>query len=154
MHLRRLNPDESDLLREVYSWDTDYPQWYQDIEKTERIPLEQFISEAPLRADIGIFDDELIALISILQRGQGVFEGHVWAKRGTCLELLVGATQGLIKSLREDLGMRIGYVWVAKFNLPIKKLCIMAGLRFDGAVVADGESHGRPIIWQRFVTAI
>jgi hypothetical protein len=149
--IRRLTERDHEYLIEAYSWDADYPQWYRDLEKVSHWPLEQFLKEAPDRADLGVFDDEkLVALISIIRRGVGVFEGHVWAKRGSKIQELAGATRWVIERLIEDLQMRFGYVWVAKRNLPIKQMCIMANLRFDGSTVIDGKSHGKPIEWQRF----
>lgn len=149
--IRRLNPNETDLLRQIYEWDKDFPRWYQDLEKVSHWPLEKFLEEAPDRADLGVFDDdEFKALISIIRRDVGVFEGHVWAKRGSKVEELADAVAWIIERLIEDLQMRLGYVWVAKKNHPIKKMCTMAALRFDGATITDGESHGKPIIWERY----
>ncbi len=150
--IRRLQTGTDEhLLREVYTWDKDFPQWYQDLEKVAGWPLEQFIKEAPDRADLGVFDgEEFVALVSIIRRDVGVFEGHIWAKRHSKVENLASAVSWVIERLIEDLQMRFGYVWIAKRNLPIKQMCIMAGLRFDGATLKDGESHGKPIEWQRF----
>lgn len=153
--IRRLNPESDEhLLREVYEWDKDFPRWYQDLEKVSHWPLEQFLKEAPDRADMGVFHgDEMVSLISIIRRDAGIFEGHVWAKRKTSVEQLASAVRWVVDRLVEDLQMRFGYVWIAKRNLPIKQMCIMAGLQPDGATVVDGESHGKPIEWQRFSTS-
>ncbi len=150
--IKRLNPQKDEhLLRQVYEWDKDYPQWFQDLEKVAGWPLEQFLKEAPDRADLGVFDDkEFTALITIIRRDVGVFEGHIWAKRHSKVDNLANAVSWVIERLIEDLKMKFGYVWIAKRNLPIKNLCIMAGLRPDGATVTDGESHGKPIEWERF----
>jgi len=152
--IRRLDPQTDEhLLREVYEWDKDYPRWFQDLEKVSHWPLEQFLAEAPDRADLGVFDDELVALISIIRRAPYVYEGHIWAKRGSRVESLASGVSWVIERLVEDLKMRLGYVWIAKRNLPIKQMCIMANLKFDGSTVIDGESHGKPIEWQRFSTS-
>ena len=150
--IRRLDPEQDrECLIEAYSWDKDYPRWYQDLEKVSHWPLEQFLKEAPDRADLGVFnEDRLVALISIIRRAPYVFEGHIWAQRRSQVDNLANAVAWTITRLKEDLQMRFGYVWIAKKNAPIKLMCIMAGLRFDGGVVVDGESHGKPIVWQRF----
>ncbi len=150
--IRRLDPEtDRECLVDAYSWDKEYPRWFQDLEKVSHWPLEQFLKEAPDRADLGVFhDDEMVALISIIRRDVGVFEGHVWAKRKSKVEELANAVSWIIERLVEDLKMRFGYVWIAKRNLPIKQMCIMAGLRFDGTTLTDGESHGKPIVWERF----
>ncbi len=153
--IRRLDPEKDrERLAEIYEWDRDYPRWFQDLEKVSHWPLEQFLKEAPDRADLGVFnEDEMVALVSIIRRDVGIFEGHIWAKRHSKVEHLANAVSWVIERLIEDLKMRFGYVWVAKRNLPIKQMCIMAGLRPDGATVTDGESHGKPIEWQRFSTS-
>jgi len=153
--IRRLNPkDDEHLLREIYDWDRELPRWYQDLEKVSHWPLEKFLKEAPDRADLGVFDDEeFVALVSIIRRDAGIFEGHIWAKRGSRVENLADAVSWIVERLIEDLQMRLGYVWIAKKNRPIKKLCTMANLRFDGSTLIDGESHGKPIEWQRFSTS-
>ncbi len=149
--IRRLNPKTDEhLLRQCYEWDKDYPKWYQDLEKVSHWPLELFLAEAPDRADLGVFDDdEFVALVSIIRRDVGIFEGHIWAKRGSRVENLAAAVSWIMERLIEDLQMRFGYVWIAKKNRPVKKMCTMAGLRPDGATQIDGESHGKPIIWER-----
>ncbi len=150
--IRRLDPEKDrECLIQCFEWDKDYPRWYRNLEKVSHWPLEQFLKEAPDRADLGVFNaDELVALISVIRRDVGIFEAHIWAKRGSCVENLAAAASWVIERLVEDLQMRFGYVWIAKRNLPIKQLCIMSGLRFDGTTVTDGESHGKPIEWQRF----
>src|SRR6185369_3465490 len=106
--IRRLDPEkDKECLIEAYSWDKDYPRWYQDLEKVSHWPLEQFLKEAPDRADLGVFSDEqLVALISIIRRAPYVFEGHIWAKRRSRVDDLAGAVAWTIDRLREDLKMR------------------------------------------------
>lgn len=149
--IRRLDPiKDRGCFVEAYSWDKDYPRWYQDLEKIAHLPLDKFIDQAPERADFGLFVPDLVGMISILRRAPQVFEGHVWAKRRTPIEPLGSFGAQLRESLQGDLDMKFGYVWIAQKNLPIKKLCAMIGLRPDGAIEIDGESHGRPIVWERY----
>jgi hypothetical protein len=150
MFIRRLNVDEDyELYKEVYEWEKDYPRWLQDAEKVARLGFDKFIEQTKDRADIGVFDPEFIAMISVLKRAPQIYEGHVWAKRGTDIEQLAWVVFNLRKSLEKELGMKACYVWIVEKNLPVKKLCMMAGLVPDGGVLIDGESHGKPIKWVR-----
>lgn len=150
MEIRRLNvADDLELFRQVYEWEKDYPRWLCDAEKVAKLDFDDFILEAKDRADIGVFDPDLTALISVLKRAPQIYEGHVWAKRGTDIESLAWVVFNLRESLEKQLGMKACYVWIVERNRPVKKLCMMAGLMPDGGRMMDGESHGRPIKWVR-----
>lgn len=150
IEIRRLDPEKDrNLYEEAFEWERNYPRWLRDAEKACSVPLPEFLEKADARADIGIFAPEFIGMVSIISRGVKVFEGHVWAKRCTNLGMLAEGVGSVVQSLIVDLEMRAGFVWVAKSNRPIRKLCGIIGLLPDGAEVVDGESHGKPIIWQR-----
>ena len=129
--IRRLNPKEDEhLLRLAYEWDRHLPRWYQDLERVAGWPLEQFLKEAPDRADLGVFDeDEFVALVSIIRRDVGIFEGHIWAKRGSRVENLASAVTWVVERLIEDLQMKFGYVWVAKKKPPYQENVYNGGVR-------------------------
>ena len=150
MKLRRLNHDDRELYETVFSWEKDYPRWLRDAEKFCGMPLDEFLA-VENRVDIGVFNPELTGMVSINYRGPKVFEGHIWAKRGTSVELLAWTVASIRDDLVRDLGMKAFFVWVVKKNRPIKKLCGMIGCEFDGVTMIDGESHGKPIEWQRLV---
>lgn len=150
MEIRRLNPEtDAALYEKAFTWERAYPRWLRDAEKACSIPLPEFIAKAITRADIGIFAPEFVGMVSIIPRGEGVYEGHIWAKRGTVVTDLAIGVGSVVRGLVTDFAMRCGYVWVAKRNTPIRNLCAIIGLLPDGAELIDGESHGRPIVWQR-----
>ena len=156
--IRRLDPDKDrTLYKEVFEWEQGYPRWLRDAEKSCGMSLEEFLLVGTLerRADVGVFTPELTGMVSVnFDRGSKVFEGHVWAKRGTSLETLADAILNVIHCCVKDLGLEGFFVWVVKRNNPIKKLCDMIGCVRDGETVFDGESHGKPIEWQRWVRLI
>jgi hypothetical protein len=150
MFIRRLNVDSDlALFREIYEWEKEYPRWLQDAEKVARLDFNDFISQAKDRADIGVFDPQFIAMISVIKRAPKIFEGHVWAKRGTNVESLAWVVFSLRGNLEKEFDMEAAFVWIVERNLPVKKLCMMAGLMPDGGRMTDGESHGKPITWVR-----
>ena len=150
MNIRRLNPKiDQALYAQAFEWEKNYPRWLRDAEKACSVPLPEFLERAVTRADIGIFAPDFCGMVSIIPRGEGVFEGHIWARRGSAVSVLAEAVDRIRQSLVRDVGMRAGFVWIVKNNRPIKKVCILAGLTPDGAEVVDGESHGKPIVWQR-----
>ena len=150
--LRRLDPTKDrEVYQQVFGWEADYPRWLRDAEKACGVGLDEWLGLGQLerRADIAVYDPELAAMFSIhFDRGPKIFEAHVWAKRRTSLATLVEAADQLISSATNHLGMRAFYVWIAKRNVPIKRLCDRIGCVADGTMI-DGESHGRPIEWQR-----
>jgi hypothetical protein len=76
MEIRRLNVSEDyELFHRIYEWEKDYPRWLRDAEKVARLEFEQFIEEAKDRADIGVFDPEFTALISVLKRAPRALKG-------------------------------------------------------------------------------
>lgn len=150
MNIRRLDPEtDSDLYAIAWGWERSYPRWLRDAEKTCGLPLPEFMAKAVTRADIGIFAPDFIGMVSVIPRGNRVFEGHIWAKRGAKIEGMAVAGGSICQGLARDLGMKAGYVWIVKRNIPIKRLCGIIGLLPDGAEIVDGESHGKSIVWQR-----
>lgn len=153
--IRRLDPEnDREIYEQVFAWEKDYPRWLRDAEKACGMSLDEFLVKGQLekRADVGIFAPELVGMISVnFDRGPKVFEAHIWAKRRTSLDLLAEAGLHVRDSLAKDLGMKAFFVWVVRRNNPIKKLCAMIGCVLDGASVIDGESHGKPIEWQRMI---
>lgn len=147
--MRRLDPEKDrELYEQVFSWEKAYPRWLRDAEKSCGMSLDEFL-KIENRVDVGVFNPELVGMVSINYRGPKVFEGHVWAKRGTRVEFLAGHVNSIKDDLVRQLGMKAFFVWVFKKNLPVKRLCDMIGCVFDGVTTIDGESHGRPIEWQR-----
>ncbi len=151
MQIRRLDNGDHDLLRHAYSWDAKAPEWYRQQDKVfgpktvdEFVPL----VDDPKNALIGIFNPELVGLITATLVCKDCFEIHLWAKRGTSLDVLEEAGY----QIREQL-VRFGaqeiFVWVAEKNRPVKQLCARLGLQPDGIELLKGCYKGKVIVWQR-----
>lgn len=150
MEIRRLDPEKDiDLYKQSFDWDKDYPRWYQDAEKVARVDFDEWMERSNERADVGVFDPDFTALISVICRAPQIFEVHFWAKRKTNLERLGLAALNVRRSLERLVGMRGAFAWIVKRNAPVKRLCGMIGFVPDGATLVDGESHGKPITWIR-----
>jgi hypothetical protein len=151
MFIRRLDVEKDyELYREAYGWDAGYPRWYKRMDSVFRPSFDEFITQARTddQADIGVFDSELIGLISLTVRARGVFEAHLWAKRKSSVDVLACAAFQVRESLR-GIGMREVYVWIERKNRAVQKLCAMAGMEFQGITLLKGHG-GKLTEWRRF----
>lgn len=151
LELRRLDNGDKDLLRHAFSWDADAPSWYRQMDEVfgpktvdEFVPL----VDDPKNALIGIFNPEFVGLITATLVCKERFEIHLWAKRGTSLDVLEEAGY----QIREQL-VRFGaqeiFVWVAEKNRPVKQLCARLGLLPDGIELLKGSYKKKVIVWNR-----
>lgn len=149
--LRRLEmPDDADLFRTAYHWDDDAPRWRQDCEQAfgEVDEASYMAGRAdPARADIGVFNGKLLAVVSLVRHGPGLFEVHLQASRSTDLAAVLWA----IEQLRAQLQFTCIFCWLPFCNRAILRLLTVAGFRPDGMTVFAGLTHGRPIEWHRLV---
>lgn len=153
--IRRLDSDtDRDFYAEAWAWDIDAPRWYQDSDavfRPESFDEYMKLAHGDDQCDVGVFDDELIGLITVTLRGKGVYEGHLSAKRGANLEMLAEAVLQIRCQLFER-GMSEAYLWVAAKNRAIRKLCANAGFYGTFVTMLRGSSHNRPIEWEQWVT--
>lgn len=145
LEMRRLDPERDEyLIQEALSWTGDQPLFFRNAEKAW--------ADRPLneRADFGIFEnEELIAVITITLEGQGSFDSHLMAKRGTDPQLIAMCVGSVIKQLFQQ-GMREGWAWPAEKNRGLKRILEATGMKRDGLEIFKGSSHGRPLLWQRY----
>jgi hypothetical protein len=150
MDIRRLSPESDvELYREAFAWDVDAPRWYAQMDSVFRPDsFDECLSLATHddQVDVGVFEDGLIGLITISRRGPGLYEAHLSAKRGTDLNLLAEAGYQ-VKEQLFGLGMKRGFVWVAKKNRPVRRLCQLIGFTPDGFTMLRGRYHDKPIEW-------
>jgi hypothetical protein len=154
MIIRRLNPTERDLFAEAWSWRLNAPRWYQDSDKVfGPESFEEFmeLAHGEDQADLGVFNPELVGLITLTMRAKNVYEAHLSAKRGTSVDLLSDAAFQ-VRNLLFEQGMEEGYVWVASKNHAVKRICANAGFYANFVTMLKGLSHGRPIEWHQLVT--
>ena len=162
--IRRLHPIEDEsLLREAFEWDAYAPSWYADSDSIFRPgSIEEYLqlAKGEDQIDVGVFDEDLVGLITISRRGDKIYEAHLSAKRGTNVEFLAEAGFQVREQLFE-IGMNVGFVWVAQKNLHVKKLCELVGFLPDGLMMLrgsynvkmlDGTIHYKPIEWVRMRT--
>lgn len=164
MQIRRFNPvaDEG-LLRMAFSWDAYAPDWYSTSDSLFRPDSEERFLELTRnenQVDIGVFDGEMIGLITFDHKGNGVFEIRLSAKRGSSLETLTEAAYQVRHQIF-SIGARLGIVWVEQRNRHVIKLCGMIGFVKDGLTMYRGTHTRkklddsfvyRPIVWVRMIT--
>ena len=149
--IRRLDRNDTELLRAAYYWDANAPEWFRQMDNTFGWDSEDdFISlvDDPANAFIGIFNPELTGLITASLAGKGRYAVHLWAKRGTSLGVLEEAGY----QIREQLvafGAQEIFVWVAERNRHVKQLCARLGLLPDGIEMIKGCYKGKVIVWHR-----
>lgn len=164
MIIRRLDPiaDEC-LLRESFEWDAYSPDWYSTsdaIFRPDAIDDYLKMTRNDNQVDIGVFNGEMIGLVTFDHKGNGIAEVRLAAKRAASLELLTDAAFQLRHQFF-SFGMKAGIVWIAKRNRPIIRLCESIGFVRDGLTMYRGVYHrqkldgsflNRPILWVRMVT--
>jgi hypothetical protein len=150
--IRRLDPDrDADLYRQRWEWRERYPRSLRDATAVDSVgSFEEFLEQARCaRADIGIFDGELIACVSLQWRGEGVYEIHLSAKRGVRLEQLLEPCLSIQKTIFEDLNARFIYAFTPDWNKGTILLATILGLEPDGVRRLRGTTRGRLITWIR-----
>lgn len=155
MNIRRLDPiEDRGLYVDAFLWDIDAPRWYRESDKIWRPEtLEQYLELAhgEDQIDVGVFNPNLIGLVTITRRAVGVYEGHLSAKRNAPRDVLSQAVYQVRHQLFE-IGMREAFVWVASKNRGVIKLCEDAGFYDNFVTMLKGSYHGRVIEWRQMIT--
>lgn len=145
--LRRLEPDDP-LLKEAFHWDDGAPPWF----RTANTVFGENDEEAFLRRDsifIGILDSELIAVIVLTRIAPHIYEADLLAKRGANLETISAGASVVVNDFL-NMGMKLGFCWVAEKNLAVRKLCGKLNLTHDGLTLYRGSYRGRVTRWLRY----
>lgn len=154
MRIQRLNPDKDRaLISEAFYWDINAPQWYADSDAICRPDIETYMkmSRDETQVDIGIFTDEMVGLVTVDYKGNGIAEIRLSAKRGSSLEVLAEAAWHIRRQFFA-LGMKAAVVWVAKRNRQVIRLCGMIGFEPDKTMTRGTYQRGnQPIEWLRMV---
>lgn len=138
-------------MRYAYSWDRDAPAWYRDMDAVfgpQQVGEFVGLLDDPTHAFIGVFNPNLLGLITLTLVSRHRYEVHLWAKRATPLPLLEEAGY----QIREQLvatGARELFVWVAERNRQVLNLCLGLGLQPDGIQMIKGCYKNRVIVWHK-----
>lgn len=145
--IRRLDPiADAELLDEAWHWGDTAPRWWRDCDKVFGGYPEREISDS--RIHVGMFSDELRAVIHIDLVAKKTIEGHIAVKRGTPLDSLVSPLTTVLAQTFAQ-GIDSAFVWLPAINSAIFRLCLAAGFEHDGVVMFKGETHNKPIEWKR-----
>lgn len=150
--IRRLDPDkDTELYRQRWEWREKYPRSLRDATAVDSVEtFEEFLGQARgARADIGIFDNELIGCVSLQWQAEGVYEIHLSAKRGAKLEQLIEPCLSIQKTLFDDLNARFIFAFTPEWNRGVILLAIAMGMERDGVRRIKGTTRGRLITWER-----
>lgn len=148
---RRLRyPADTVLFETAYSWLEAGPAWRRDSEHTwgvsDRTTYFAALSN-PVRADVGVFVAGVFsALITLTMRGPTLYEVHLEAKRGTPIEAIMIAAEG-IKVTISNLGARHLFAWVPRCNAPVARILKAIGFLPSHVTMWRGE---RPREWKLY----
>jgi hypothetical protein len=153
--IRRLDPTKDrGLYVDAFLFDLDAPRWYRESDKIWRPEtFERYmeLAHGDDQIDIGVFENGLIGLVTITRRAQGIYEGHLSAKRNVPRETLSSAVYQIRHQLFE-IGMQEAFVWVASKNRGVIKICEESGFYDNFVTMLKGSYHGRVIEWRQMVT--
>lgn len=150
--IRRLDPDRDlDLYRQRWEWREKYPRSLRDATAVDSVAtFEEFLDQARgARADIGIFDNDLIACLTIQWKAEGVYEIHLSALRGIRVDRLIEPLLNIQRTIFEDLNARFIFAFTPEWNRGLIVLATAVGLEPDGVRRIKGATKGRAITWLR-----
>jgi hypothetical protein len=152
--LRRLDPDRDEsLVREAVSWLDEQPLFWRNCDSawgTESADAYLRQMGEGRQADFGLFiGGEFRAVITLSLEGQGLYNTHLMAKRGTDPAALVLAVASMRSQVFRQ-GAAEVWNWVAAKNRGVRRILEAAGMVKDGVERFKGASHGRPILWVRY----
>lgn len=151
MNWRYLDISETDLLREAYEWEKDFPTFYKDAGCVWRSTFDEALKFYEPCILYGLFDEgEFIGLIYMERIGTKHLNIHLDLKRGKVI------TPEIIAQVRDDQfrqGIATGQVWVMKRNRPLQMILRAAGFDDTGLEMREGHSHGKPVRYLQMVVA-
>jgi hypothetical protein len=149
MHIRALKADDYELYQEAFDWTGKAPEWFRQLDSVFGWPdFETYYEQTKDKISFGIFDNELVALVTIIERARGIYEAELSARRGTDVLLIIEATR-VIRDAVFAHGCLEGFMWVALRNRMVLKVCEAAGFQRDGIRMFRGVCKGRVIEWVR-----
>lgn len=150
--IRRLDPDKDiDLFKEAYLWGRQR-KWFREIENQfGASTFEEFISDAErdVQVDVGVFDNQLIGLITLELKEKGIYEAHIRVSRDADLNLIALGALSIREQLFRELGAKEIFGQIPNFNKGAIQLAEMCGLYRDGITVIQGQVRNRLIEWVR-----
>lgn len=152
--IRRLTPDDRDLIAEALGWIDKMPRWAKDADRTWGVPsVDEYLSmmEIDPQIDLGIFQDEaMVAEICIALVGNGVYNSHLMMKRGAEVSGVIVAAVSVKDQLFAKYGAKEIWSWALARNHGLQKILTSIGMKRDGVEQYKGSSHGMPLRWLRY----
>lgn len=152
MQWKYLKTTDTDLLRQAYEWEKDFPVFYKDANSYWRPTFEdalKFYSKCIL---CGLFEDgEFVGMIFMEHFGPEHLNVHLDLKRGKAI------TPEIIEQVRDDQfrkGIKSAQVWIMTRNKAIGAVMRSAGFDETGLTMRQGHSHGRVLGWSQMAAAV
>ncbi len=148
--IRALDENDVELIKTAYYWRDEYPYWFRESMAALGEPeWEGWWEQTKECLNYGIFEGEMVGLISLVPMGQGRVTAHINVKRGTDPEKLAYGAFCVRDWLFKN-GIKEIFAWVASVNGGMKKLCRLAGLDPDTVTMIKGTMRNKLVVWERF----
>jgi len=154
MNCRFLEPlKDARYLEEAWEWQFDKPRAWQELFAIWQESREEFLASAEKEEKlfIGVFERRrLIAVISLDAAPENCFEAHFDCPRGTPQEIVIESLERVAAHLFER-GARAVYVFIARQNRPLKRICRAVGFCKTNVEIIYGQVRGAVVFWEQFV---
>lgn len=152
MNWRVLEKAETDILKEIATFEQAMPTFYRDASNSKAATLEDMLRfYAGCDWLFGLFEDEAPVGLAYFQSiTQDVDEVHLEFKRGTdhteCSKMFAG-----IRDHRYANGMRRCMAWTFSRNKTVQQMLRDIGFELSGLEMEYGASHSRVMRWSQMV---
>lgn len=150
--IRKLTVNDRVLISEALSWIDQMPRWARDADETwGKVTADAYceMMRNDPQIDLGIFDEgEFIAILTLAQAGEKVWNTHLMMKRSASKDCVIVALASVKKQLL-DHGMRV-WSWAWARNEGLQEILQIIGMARDGLEQYKGTSHGQPLLWIRY----
>lgn len=153
-NLRLLDVDkDKDLLIEAYDWRLTAPAWFRKCLDIFKETKEEYLENAKDEMHFGVFEDEeMKAVIRLVQDRPGVLNIHLSAKKGADIEMILAAGETL-RDLLFEKGVQSFFGYLPTLNKGISKLYEALGFHDTGIRVYKGQIHNKVVCFRHYFLA-
>lgn len=145
----RLITDEK-ILATAYSWADDSPSWFRETLDIWKETLAEYIKASKNEFNYGVFiDDEVVAVVRLVEYQPFVFNLHLYVKRGADFEVLLQAGRSLRDYLK-DKGAKGFFGWLPSMNRSVARLYKELGFTETGLKIYKGQIRGKTVEWRHY----
>jgi len=129
--------------RDADAWANEAPEWF----RVSRVVDDEGQQDV---IGIGVYEQELVALIRVSSPAVGVFEIHLDARRTVSGDALTVVIDAVVTQLIEA-GACLIVAWSLRQNRRVAAIVQAVGGCWDGTTRLKGVYRGRALEWRRYV---